>query len=183
MEDRGESERRTSCIIANTTPNSLCTPVPTTTPSPLPLLTSVPINATLLLSAIGSPPTPCPPSVIASVCFFAGFVSPVKADSSISRPWDCVRRMSAGIRSPVWKVMRSPGTRTFARTVVFWPFLRKKQRKVSRERWQEGRRGDAPDEVAVVRDELVERFERLLGPLFLDEADCRRGKCQRALVG
>jgi hypothetical protein len=86
--ERRRDERRTSCIIAKTTPNSLCTPVPTTTPSPLPLLTNVPINATLLLSAIGNPPTPNPESTIASVCFFAGFVSPVKADSSISRPWD-----------------------------------------------------------------------------------------------
>lgn len=109
-----ESARRTSCIMLKTTPNSLCTPVPTTTPSPRPLRTSVPMNATLLRSAMGKPPAPTPCSVMASVCLRAGLVSPVRADSSISRPCACVRRMSAGMRSPVWNVTRSPGTRKLA---------------------------------------------------------------------
>lgn len=81
------------------------------------------MNAMFLLSLIGSPPIPSPPSKIASTCFFAGRVSPVNADSSISRLCAEVRRRSAGMRSPVWKVTRSPGTRTFASCVDFWPSL------------------------------------------------------------
>lgn len=52
--------KRTSCIMEKTTPNSLCFPVPTTIPSPLPFLTKVPINAIFPLSLIGNPPTPNP---------------------------------------------------------------------------------------------------------------------------
>ena len=107
---------------AKTAPNSLLNPVPTTIPSPLPLLTRVPIKATLLRSLIGNPPTP--PPCRTSIDFFAGWVSPVKADSSISREWATVRRRSAGIRSPVEKVIRSPGTSTLASWVDLWPSLR-----------------------------------------------------------
>lgn len=108
-----EDEILTSCIMAKTTPNSLCTPVPTTTPSPRPFRTSVPMKAILFLSDIGNPPIP-PLSRIASIDFRAGRVSPVKVDSSISNDAAEVSRRSAGIRSPVLNVMRSPGTRTFA---------------------------------------------------------------------
>ena len=120
---RKQTEVRTSCIIANTTPNSLCTPVPTTTPSPRPFRTSVPMNAMLFRSDIGNPPIP-PLSRIASMDFRAGRVSPVSVDSSISSDAAEVSRRSAGIRSPVLKVMRSPGTRTFASCVVLCPSLR-----------------------------------------------------------
>jgi hypothetical protein len=133
----------TSCIISKTTPNSVSFPVPTTIPDPcptlsaesiilvetnIPLLTRVPMKAIQCLSPSAfPPPSPCvsSPSPLSHiwVFFLLGRVSPVKADSSISRATEVIKRMSAGIRSPTEKVTRSPGRRAFASGARDCPFL------------------------------------------------------------
>lgn len=123
----------TSCIIEKMTPNSVSVPVPTTIPVPWPKSerghvpyspdrTSVPMYATHLRSLKAlPPPSPCVSSPIplsqAVVVFLAGLVSPVRADSSISRATEDNRRTSAGTRSPTLNEIRSPGTSALAKGV------------------------------------------------------------------
>ncbi len=83
-----------------------------------------------------------------SVFFRAGRVSPVRADSSISRETASIRRMSAGTRSPTEKVTRSPGKRALASGVRGRPSLRHLGGFIG----IAGTR--SPNKMAVVRDKL-----------------------------
>ena len=80
-----------------------------------PFRTNVPIYAMDALSAISVP------SAHGAGSFLRVVVSPVKLLSSISRSAAERMRRSAGIRSPVQKVTRSPGTASFARRCNCFP--------------------------------------------------------------
>ena len=99
-------------------PNSVAPPVPTTTPSPSPARTSVPISAQQLRSF--SPV----PAVTGAVLFSTGRDSPVSTDSSHSSPSVRKSRMSAGTIAPVSMRTRSPGTRSMTSHVVHSPSRR-----------------------------------------------------------
>ena len=119
----------------------------------VPLRTRVPIKATQCLSDRPfPPPSPCAsspsPSEQISAFFLAGLVSPVKADSSISRETAEIIRISAGIRSPTEKVTRSPGTSVLARGEMGRPLLQ-----ISFDHGPLGDR-DLPYEMAVMWDKL-----------------------------
>lgn len=117
--------KRTSSIMAKITPNSVCRPVATTMPAPRPLRTSVPIYATHARSASATGSLPPAPALAAhgKISFRRAAVSPVRLDSSISRARAESSRTSAGTRSPVEKVTRSPGTSSFASRLSCWPSL------------------------------------------------------------
>ena len=129
-----------SCRDAEMLPNSVFAPVPMTNPRPCPDRTKVPMKAMLVCSLRRmSAPTvpaageayegdverpygcdlivPCGRS-ITPACFKAGSFSPVRFDSSIDKSAALVIRISAGMRSPVEKITRSPGTSCLAGTVV-----------------------------------------------------------------
>ncbi|KAH3659766.1 hypothetical protein OGATHE_005811 [Ogataea polymorpha] len=104
--------------IECTPPRAVLWPVAMTIPDPWPSLTSVPMNAMLVLSpmlGIGL--------VTTSRFLEIGFVSPVRLLSSMVRWTASVSLTSAGIRSPTWKCTRSPGTSVEAITVSVVPFL------------------------------------------------------------
>ena len=61
---------------------------------------------------------------IGSMILFDGSVSPVKLDSSTAMSIDSNKRKSAGTRSPVFKIIMSPGTRSLARRECSSPFLK-----------------------------------------------------------
>lgn len=140
---RGVRFSSTSCIIEKMTPNSVSQPVAITIPEPLPLIrhkdscpyrshachipfrTRVPMKAIQVLSARAT----ASPEALAFSCwhvagsFFLASVSPVKLLSSTSRSTVSIRRMSAGIRSPVENLTKSPGTSSFASTCIVSPSL------------------------------------------------------------
>ena len=99
-------------------PSSAWEPVATTTPVALPSLTMVPIRAhdlqSTTLTALGSGAT----------LFFAGLLSPVRADSSHEKSSTFKRRTSAGTTSPSYILTMSPGTRDSTFTSENTPSLR-----------------------------------------------------------
>ncbi len=84
-------------------PNSVRPPVRTTTPSPLPSRTTVPMNAHEARSREDSG------AAMGSLRFSAGSDSPVSTASSHSSPSACSRRRSAGTTSPTASRTTSPG--------------------------------------------------------------------------
>lgn len=86
----------------------------------LPFLTKVPIYAIHVLSAsaTGSPILAPPSNGQVVENFLRASVSPVRLLSSISRSTESIIRISAGIRSPVENLTRSPGTSSFAKTCI-----------------------------------------------------------------
>lgn len=122
-------------------------------------------------SATTSVPFPCARAHV-SALFRRAVVSPVRLDSSISRSTASARRTSAGTRSP-----------TLRRVSVD---MRGDHRLGSPERYEVARDELVREEVqglavardvAVVRDELVQRLERLLGTVLLHEADYGPREC------
>ena len=108
-------------------PTWVSMPVVTTRIVPDPRVTWVFMNA----MSTRSPRAASAPT--ASTCFGVGTLSPVSADSSISRVAAERMRASAGTRSPAWRFTTSPGTswsigrstrsplrRVFAVTASFW---------------------------------------------------------------
>ena len=128
------------CSEAEIPPNSVSAPVPMTNPRPCPDRTSVPIKAMLIcsLSRMSAPTVPAAGEAYdgdggrpngkglaipcgrssTPACFMDGSFSPVRFDSSIDKSAALVMRISAGIRSPVEKITKSPGTSCRAGTVV-----------------------------------------------------------------
>lgn len=129
----GVRRSSTSCIMLKITPNSVCEPVATTIPEPrpgepildsqsrrwsgkhVPFRTNVPMYAMHVRSAISVP------SGHGVTPFLRAVVSPVRLLSSTSRSTAVSKRTSAGMRSPVVKVTRSPGTTSFARGCICSP--------------------------------------------------------------
>ena len=105
------------CVLrpAATAPNSVCAPVATTTPRARPACTTVPINAQPDSSASVVPVGTGPASLS------TGSDSPVRTDSSHSRPVASSSRMSAGTTSPSRRSTTSPGTSSVTSTVTGGP--------------------------------------------------------------
>ncbi len=99
-------------------PTSVSSPMPTTTPAPVPNVTSDEAYAMLRRSARTVS------RASASVPFPTGSDSPVRADSSICRSRLRKRRRSAGTLSPPWSRTTSPGTSSVAETRVCSPLRR-----------------------------------------------------------
>ena len=125
-------------------PNSVADPDDTTTPRPPPACTTVPISAHPASSARGVP------SGTAAVVLSTGNDSPVRTDSSHSRPVTRSNRMSAGTTSPSFSSTTSPGT--------------------SAVDVHRGRPPVADDERAVV-DLGVQRLRGFLGAVLVDEPE------------
>ena len=115
-------------------PSSVCMPVATTTASPEPLVSAVPLKSILVLSAS---------AVFSSTTsgdFSTGRDSPVRTDSSACNFEEVTRRRSAVIMSPPSRMTISPGTRSLAGISETVPFLRTREltlpsfRKASMER-------------------------------------------------
>ena len=96
-------------------PISVASPVPTTTPVPCPIVTSVPDHAEDDRSPSAAS------AATGSTDFWTGTDSPVSADSSIWRLRAVIRRRSAGTRSPDARCTRSPGTSSSAGMVMRLP--------------------------------------------------------------
>ena len=96
-------------------PNSLCGPVETTIPVPVPLAMTVPISAQLLNSPRAVP------GGTGSTPFATGSDSPVRTDSSQVRATTDSRRMSAGTTSPRRRCTTSPGTSSVTSTEASEP--------------------------------------------------------------
>ena len=127
----------------------------------------------LSASATGSPgacPFGCPLLSIVQVSLFfeRAVVSPVKLLSSISRSTAEISLTSAGTRSPVVKVTRSPGTSSLANNVMDLPSLREVRLLVNE---ISVLLYGVPNQMAVVRYKFVQRFQTFLGPLFLHKSD------------
>ena len=99
-------------------PISVSFPVRLTTALHLPATTSEPENTICLLSAAA-----VSSSGMNEMSFVAGSLSPVRSDSSQQSPVSSKMRASAGTRSPVERVMMSPGTRSSASILSVFPAL------------------------------------------------------------
>ncbi len=96
-------------------PSSVCSPVPTTTPVPLPWTTDVLANTVLRRSATGVA------SGRTAGSLDAGSDSPVRVDSSTLSSTCVSSRASAGTSSPARSRTRSPGTSPAASTTSSRP--------------------------------------------------------------
>ena len=114
----GVSTPSTSRSIPAIRPIRVDSPVATTTPAAVPLVTRVPANARLRRSPSGTSPSS------SSTDFATGIDSPVKAASSICRFLTRTRRRSAGTLSPALRSTASPGTSSSAGRLVLLPSRR-----------------------------------------------------------
>jgi hypothetical protein len=96
-------------------PNWVSPAVATTTPTPAPLCTTVPINAQAVSSARAVP------AATGAVALSTGRDSPVNTASSQASPFASSRRTSAGTTAPSCKCTTSPGTRSNTSTSVSRP--------------------------------------------------------------
>mmetsp|Transcript_33995 Transcript_33995/g.74879 ORF Transcript_33995/g.74879 Transcript_33995/m.74879 type:complete len:208 (-) Transcript_33995:382-1005(-) len=99
-------------------PNSVSTPVPTTTAVPCPAHTSVLIKRIFDMSLMS---VSSPISGRGSEFFSFGSVSPVRQDSSRHREEHCSTLASAGTLSPLLNTITSPGTNSSARMFFVIP--------------------------------------------------------------
>ena len=125
---RGVTSSSVAWSIPLMWPTSVDMPVPVTSSVPAPRVTWVFMNARSTRSPSAASPA------TSSICFGTGRLSPVRADSSISRVAALRIRPSAGTRSPASMLTMSPGTscsigtsarapsrRTLAlTTIIFW---------------------------------------------------------------
>ena len=86
-------------------PISVFIPVAVTTAAALPAVTRQPEYTQLALSPSGASS-----EKVAEASFSAGTLSPVSEDSSAARLSERMRRASAGTKSPVFNITKSPGT-------------------------------------------------------------------------
>ena len=96
----GDLSLRRSDIL----PNSVSFPVPIIRADAVPLITCVPIHSEFFLALRGVS------SGTAPTCFSTGYVSPVRAASSIFSESDSRRTQSAGTTAPAFRITTSPGT-------------------------------------------------------------------------
>jgi hypothetical protein len=126
----------------------------------LPFLTKVPIYAIHVLSASATgSPTLAPPSngqVVEN--FLRASVSPVRLLSSISRSTESIIRISAGIRSPVENLTRSPGTSSFAKTCIVLASLLTLVLDVQWLGQQCNEIYNPPNDMTMMRNQLVQSF-------------------------
>ena len=112
---RGVSSETCPESICEMWPTSVAMPVDVTTKLAAPRVTWVFMNA---MSTRSPRPAPSPTT---STCFGTGALSPVRADSSISRVAARMIRPSAGTRSPASIFTMSPGTRSSIGTCTTSP--------------------------------------------------------------
>lgn len=96
-------------------PNAVLMPVATITPRPDPWCTTVPMNAHDERSTVELA------SRTGATAFAVAIDSPVRTDSSHSRPLDSMTRRSAGTTSPTRSSTTSPGTRSVTSTLAGAP--------------------------------------------------------------
>ena len=99
-------------------PISVASPVSTTTPKAEPVCTSVPEKAIFSWS-----PAKAFCGITATV-FSTASDSPVKIDSSTVKSWTSIKRKSAGITSPAFRITTSPLTRFSESSFNGWPSFR-----------------------------------------------------------
>ena len=115
----GVSSTCTFCSSVAIRPNSVLIPVATTTPTPRPAATWVPLKARHRRS-----PSATLSPLMASVCLSTGSDSPVNAASSIRKLATSIRRRSAGTTVPASRPTTSPGTNSPAATSTSRPSRR-----------------------------------------------------------
>lgn len=124
----GEASGSAPSTSCDTWPSSVPAPVATTTPVPLPRVTSVPRNIMEARSA------KCAPGATGSADLSTGTASPVSMDSSTPRFDASISRRSAGTASPPSTSTMSPGTSCSAASTRACPSRRTRAACVHRAR-------------------------------------------------